>query len=677
MVLRQHAKTIGVIAISLACIGLLWIAWSAPSPSPVEVDHSETEADAPDPFEDAALTGQVRDPEGEAVADATVMVRRAGVPGTAHTTRTNSDGRYGFIDLPAGKWRLDAAAKGLLSPGPEQVRAIAIETDDETSLEVNLTLRREAQVSGRVIAGDKGLSNVPIDVHYQASVGIAGKLAPYLSRRAGATDAEGRFSLAVAPGRFVLVVRDRALGERKSEAIRLADGAQRSGLRIDFSPGGRVEGKVQSSAGQTVRATLVLSGAGLERPRHTETDARGHFALKGVPSGTYTLAASAAGFQGAKTQLSVRPNAVTTHDFLLVEQRGITGKVIDDDDKPVARARVVLNWGAAEVTVYCDDAGNFRWRRDGVPAETVRAMAFSTSHSPSAWVSAGSEGILTLRVSKGGFITGRVVGPDGDGVFPAAVAVAAMDVAPPNPYKATDLKSTRIGNREGTFRLGPLRPGRYSLRGESRKHSPGLVTDILVSADHTTANIEIRLTRGGVIRGVVRDAANTPIGGARVTLWLPNAVMPPRIAQADADGIYAITGLPKGRFSLRVQQQGYLTSLSSGVELSEGEEVDRDLVLRKAKKGERFAFQGIGATLARKGDGIAVGNLIANSPAMAAGLRSGDVITAVDGQGTQKKGIREVVEWIRGEPDSTVTLAVIRGGKPMNIEIRRGNVIMK
>ncbi len=677
MVLRQRAKTIGVIAISLACIGLLWIAWSAPSPSPDQVDPDQAEVDAPDPFEDAALTGVVRDPEGEAVVGATVMVRRAGVPSTAHTTRTDSAGRYGFIDLPAGKWRLDAAAKGLLSPGPEQVRAIAIETDDETSLEVNLTLRREARVSGRVIAGDKGLSNVPIDVHYQASVGVAGKLAPYLSRRVGATDVEGRFSLAVAPGRFVLVVRDRSLGERKTDAINLADGAQRSGLRIDFSPGGRVEGKVQTSAGQVVRATLVLSGAGLAQPRRTNADARGHFTLKGVPSGSYTLAASAPGFQDATTQLSVRPDAVTTHDFLLIEMRGLTGRVIDDADKPVPRARVVLNWGAAEVTVYCDDAGSFRWRRDGVPAQTVRAMAFSRNHSPSAWVSAGSEGILTLRVSKGGFITGRVVGPDGDGVFPAAVAVASMDVASPNPFKPSDLTSTRIGNREGTFRLGPLPPGRYSLRGESQKHSPGLVADILVSADHTTANIEIRLTRGGAIRGVVRDDANAPIPGARVTLWLPNAVMPPRIARADAEGMYAITGLPKGRFSLRVQQQGYLTSLSSGVELAEGEDVDRDLVLRKAKKGERFAFQGIGATLTRKGGGIAVGNLIANSPAMAAGLQSGDVITAVDGQGTQKKGLREVVEWIRGEPDSTVTLAVVRGGKPMNIEIRRGNVVMK
>jgi len=337
----------------------------------------------------------------------------------------------------------------------------------------------------------------------------------------------------------------------------------------------------------------------------------------------------------------------------------------------------VLSWGAGEVTVNCDNAGMFRWRRDGVPPETVRAMAFTPRHAPSPWVTAGDERVLTLRVSAGGYISGNVVGPNGQGVFPAAVAIAEMDVAAPNPYKPGQLPATTIQAKDGAFRIGPLRPGRYTVRGESRQHSSGLVRDVLVSADHTTANIEITLGRGGVVHGIVHDATRTPMPGARVTLWIPNAVMPPRIARAGPDGSYRIEGLPRGRFSLRVQMRGYLTSLSSGIELEEGADVERDLTLRKAKKGERFAFQGIGATLMRRSGGIAVGNLIANSPAKKAGLRSGDVIVGVDGQQTSKKSIREVVEWIRGEPDSEVTLEITRNGAPMHIQIRRGNVVMK
>ena len=135
--------------------------------------------------------------------------------------------------------------------------------------------------------------------------------------------------------------------------------------------------------------------------------------------------------------------------------------------------------------------------------------------------------------------------------------------------------------------------------------------------------------------------------------------------------------MPRGRFSLRVRKRGYLTNLSSGLELDDGGDVERELILRRAKKGERFSFQGIGATLMRRGGGVAVGALIAGSPAKGAGLRKGDVITSVDGQATRGKSIREVVEWIRGEPDSAVSLQITRAGQPMQIEIIRGNVVMK
>ncbi|MCO4762522.1 MAG: carboxypeptidase regulatory-like domain-containing protein [Myxococcales bacterium] len=675
--ISQRVKTVGIGLVVLSCALLLWVAWSTPGPKQAKKDGAEEAPLEVDPFEEAALTGRVLDPDGEILVGATVMVRQAGSPNSARTTRTDKQGRYGFADLPSGAWRLDAAAPDMTSPGPEQIRAVAIDIDDETSLEVDLTLRRPVKVSGRVFAGSKGLGGLPIEARYEKAIGVSGALAPFVRRRVGTTDPKGRFAIHLAPGQFVLVVRDRERGQRESQMLTLADGAQRSGVNINYSPGGKVEGLVKNETGSNLRATVELTGRGLSKPLRVMTNAAGHFTLKDVAAGTYTLSAQATGFSKSSVAITVTADEVTPQDLVLRAERAIAGRVVDHADKPVAKARVVISWGASEATVSCDTRGEFRWRRDGVPIETVRVMALSPRHAPSPWETGGREELMILRLGQGGFISGRVVDPDGSPVFPAAVAIESMDVGSPNPYKAREIRATRVNGPEGVFKLGPLRPGRYTLRGESQKHGPGLARDVLVSSDHETANIEIKLTHGGVLRGTVLDGSNNPIDKARVIVWVPRAVMPPRVTVSAVDGGYTIRGLPRGRFSVRVRKHGYLTTLVSGIEIEEGSEVHRDLIVRRGKSGERFAFQGIGATLTRRGGGIAVGNLIASSPAKAAGLKSGDVIRAVDGQATRGKGIREVVEWIRGEPGSAVTLEVVRGGQPMRIEIVRSDVVMK
>ncbi len=674
--MRQRAATLGIAALVLACAGLMWVAWSGEGPEKPVVE--EAEPDAPvDPFADAALTGRVLDPEGEGVDGATVVARRSDDREKVVTTTTLSDGRFGFDTLEAGSWLLDARADTLMSPGPEQVRAVLVDIEDDVSLEADLTLRRPAQVSGEVVAGGKPLVGLPIDVHYSACRGVAGKLEPFTSRRVGATGPGGRFSVPVAPCRFKLVVRDRKRGKRETAELRLADGARRSGLRLDFAPGGRVEGVVKGAAQRTLRATVTLTGPGLRQPKVLRTQGDGVFRFADIPGGTYTLTAVADAHAAETVKVRVRPEQVTAHDFTLREARGLTGKVVDSDGRTVSRVRVVVQWGGGEAVVSTDHLGRFSWSKPGVPTETVRAMAVSPRHTPSTWASPHGEEPLVLRLGKGGLVSGTVVDPNGQPVFPSAVSVVSMDVGAPNPFSAREIKAARVGDPSGTFRIGPLRPGRYTLRGESQRHGPGIVADILVSEDHETSNVEVRLSSGSVLRGRVSDSKDAPIKGARVILFVPGAVMPPRVVVTNAEGEYHIGGLPPGRFSLRVRETGYLTALTSGIELRDGEDARRDVTLRKPKKGERFAFQGIGATLTRRGGGIAVGGLIPGGPASGAGLRPGDVIRTVDGQKTSGKGIRQVVEWIRGEPGSTVEMEIVRGGQPMRIAVERGNVVVK
>lgn len=85
-------------------------------------------------------------------------------------------------------------------------------------------------------------------------------------------------------------------------------------------------------------------------------------------------------------------------------------------------------------------------------------------------------------------------------------------------------------------------------------------------------------------------------------------------------------------------------------------------------------FEGIGATLEKKGEDILIVAPIKGAPAEAAGLRPGDVITAVDGESIEGMAVEEAVRLIRGEKGTVVTLTIRRGGQEADYEITRDTI---
>jgi serine protease Do len=73
----------------------------------------------------------------------------------------------------------------------------------------------------------------------------------------------------------------------------------------------------------------------------------------------------------------------------------------------------------------------------------------------------------------------------------------------------------------------------------------------------------------------------------------------------------------------------------------------------------------------KNASGALVANPQANSPAGAAGVKSGDVVTAVNGEAVEDP--RELARRIAGiAPKKTVTLSIIREGSPMTIDVTLG-----
>lgn len=92
------------------------------------------------------------------------------------------------------------------------------------------------------------------------------------------------------------------------------------------------------------------------------------------------------------------------------------------------------------------------------------------------------------------------------------------------------------------------------------------------------------------------------------------------------------------------------------------------------------SFGGIGATLSRPEEsGPIVLEPIPGNPAERAGILSGDVLVAVDGQEIAPElTVQEVADLIRGEKGTTVTLTVIHqdDDEPVDIDIERGDILI-
>lgn len=86
-------------------------------------------------------------------------------------------------------------------------------------------------------------------------------------------------------------------------------------------------------------------------------------------------------------------------------------------------------------------------------------------------------------------------------------------------------------------------------------------------------------------------------------------------------------------------------------------------------------FEGIGAEVRQEGSYIVIISPMRGSPAEAAGLEPGDMVTAVDGESIEGWTANEAVQLIRGEKGTDVTLSIMRGNNaPIDITITRDTI---
>jgi carboxyl-terminal processing protease len=79
-------------------------------------------------------------------------------------------------------------------------------------------------------------------------------------------------------------------------------------------------------------------------------------------------------------------------------------------------------------------------------------------------------------------------------------------------------------------------------------------------------------------------------------------------------------------------------------------------------------FSGVGMEVGLRNDLVTVIAPLPETPAEAAGVRSGDIIVKIDGQSTENMTVDEAVSLIRGEEGTEVNLTIYREGQPEFME---------
>ncbi|WP_455539756.1 S41 family peptidase [Terrisporobacter sp.] len=100
---------------------------------------------------------------------------------------------------------------------------------------------------------------------------------------------------------------------------------------------------------------------------------------------------------------------------------------------------------------------------------------------------------------------------------------------------------------------------------------------------------------------------------------------------------------------------------------------------QRLKEQTSGSFVGIGVYIGvnQENDKITIISPIAGSPAAKAGLKSGDVVTKVNGKSVESKTVDEVIKEIKGKKDTDVKLTVERKGKDLNFDIKRQTIVTK
>jgi protocatechuate 3,4-dioxygenase beta subunit len=398
-------------------------------------------------------------------------------------------------------------------------------------------------------------------------------------------DATGRFELDyLVPGEYEVWVEAGGYASQRRRGIAAGGGDVEFILEPEAVFSGRV---VDEEGNPIVRATVFISYEEVTENgisgHNAQTDAEGRFIFDRVGGGRFQVSAQHDAFlpfEEAQELELISGQRVEGRVIRLERGLQASGRVTDSgDQKPIAGARVEfrfldperkkgewLSSDSRDATTGADGAFVVKALREGEHEISCSAKGYFGKKGERVALSGRSLERLDLTLERGASISGRVLDPDGKPVAEAQVSARAAS-------RRDEHHST--SDREGGFRIVALPEAPdYRVKAWHDEFAPATVPGISVKGREDVSGIEIRLSKGGSIRGRVRDHGGIAI--AKSTVYAIGAsredgeVTSDAGAESDEEGGYEISRLQPGTYTVTAESPGLARVEKSGVRVEEG-----------------------------------------------------------------------------------------------------------
>lgn len=324
-----------------------------------------------------------------------------------------------------------------------------------------------------------------------------------------------------------------------------------------------------------------------------QTGADGTILIEGLLAGSVRIRAD----RGSADNAQVVAGAQSESTVFLWPCRDIAGTVLDVDGSPYAGAEIYLQvWGASHegfVVARSESDGSFvvrGTRSDSASYLSARAHDRAPTKQTMLLRGVDSAGAkLTLQFeSVGGALAGRVFDADGHPIAEASVLLGPTGVgfvrstlADGSDGKPPAAQRVRT-NQHGEYRFDGAAPGAEVIRVRAKRLAPW--SGVIDIAEQRESHLDIHMTRGADLEGVVRTSDGVPAGGVEVWANASDgfaAVM----TRTRPDGSFELHQLPLAEFEVEVESdfegraQTTLVGLE-GVVLRWDPVLSRELVLR-------------------------------------------------------------------------------------------------
>jgi hypothetical protein len=324
------------------------------------------------------------------------------------------------------------------------------------------------------------------------------------------------------------VVRSEALGAVRAGASQTGAAFPISTVRLSSIAGTVLDPDRKPVLGARVCAVYSSFASGSRAGTCADADAQGRYAVNGLPAGSYLITAARAGFVTGSAQqgrpVEVVDETPRTGVDIVLQPGGarVAGLVIDATGGPVPHAAIRgerIGPPRLAVDVEADDAGRFTlW----FPPGPMRLSAEAAAYAPAQWSGPAPSLDVRLVLTPGATVRGVVVSSADGSPMPNVEVLATASGS-----HSFQLPRSSTSSAQGTFDIGGLEPGSYTLVGTGAGSRGELAQPIQLGLGRTIENIRIEVSAAAQVTGRVLLATDQqPCEQGVVTLGPPDLRQP-------------------------------------------------------------------------------------------------------------------------------------------------------